>query len=128
MDNWGKREGNSNQNNSRNRERNTAKSKSNLQAIQRHRRNSQPKKPGKPKKELSEEEIKTIKEVYGEYRCNAIVLQKILKERGYNIGKNKIHEVLKMLGYAKEEKSKKKRKKWVRYESILGLAYRLVLL
>jgi len=72
-------------------------------------------KPGRPKKELSEEEIKAIKEAYEEYRCNATVLQKILKERGYTT-KNKIHEVLKMLGYAKEERSKKKRKKWVRYE------------
>ena len=34
------------------------------------------KKPGRPKKELSEEEIKAIEEVYMEYRCNAIVLQK----------------------------------------------------
>ena len=74
------------------------------------------KKPGRPKKELSEEEIKAIEEVYIEYRCNAIVLQKILKERGYNTSKNKIHEVLKMLGYFKEEKNEKKRKKWVRYE------------
>ncbi len=72
--------------------------------------------PGRPKKELSIEEIKAIKEVYTEYRCNAIVLQKVLKERSYNISKNKIREVLKMLGYAKEEKNKKKRKKWVRYE------------
>ncbi len=47
------------------------------------------KKPGRPKKELSEEEIEVIKKAYEEYRCNAIVLQKILKEKGYNIGKNK---------------------------------------
>jgi putative transposase len=73
-------------------------------------------KPGRPKKNLSEEEIKAIKDAYEEYRCNAIVLQKILKERGYNISKNKIHEVLKMLGYSKEEKVKRKRKKWIRYE------------
>jgi len=75
-----------------------------------------PKKPGRPKKELSEEEIKAIKDAYEEYRCNAIVLQTILKKKGYNISKNKIHEVLKMLGYAREEKNKKKRRKWVRYE------------
>jgi len=58
-------------------------------------------KSGRPRKELSEEEIKSIKEAYEEYRCNAVVLQKILKESGYNISKNKIHEVLKMLNYAK---------------------------
>ncbi|AIY89303.1 IS481 family transposase [Geoglobus acetivorans] len=75
-----------------------------------------PKKPGRPKKELSEEEIEAIKEAYEEYRCNAVVLQTILKERGYRISKNKIHEVLRMNGYAKEEKNKKKRKKWIRYE------------
>jgi len=68
-----------------------------------------PKKPGRPKKELSEEEIGAIKEAYEEYRCNAILLQKILKERSYSISKNKIHEVLKMLGYAKEEKNKKEK-------------------
>jgi len=72
--------------------------------------------PGRSKKELTEEEIEAIKEAYEEYRCNAIVLQTILKDRGYSISKNKIHEVLKMLGYAKEEKNKKKRKKWIRYE------------
>ena len=71
---------------------------------------------GRPKKELSEEEIEAIKKAYEEYRCNALVLQTILKERGYRISKNKIHEVLKMLGYAREERSKKKRRKWVRYE------------
>jgi len=48
-----------------------------------------PKNPGRPKKELSEEEIKAIKEGYDEYKCNAVVLQKILKEKGYNISKNK---------------------------------------
>ena len=73
-------------------------------------------KPGRPKKELTEEELEAIKETYEEYRCNAIVLQTILKERGYRISKNKIHEVLKMNGYAKEEENKKKRKKWIRYE------------
>jgi putative transposase len=73
-------------------------------------------KPGRPKKELTEEDIKVIKDTHEEYRCNAIVSQKILKERGYNISKNKIHKVLKMLGYAREEKNKKKRKKWIRYE------------
>ena len=75
-----------------------------------------PKKLGRPKKELSKEEIKDIKEAYEEYRCDAIVLQTILKKKGHSISKNKIHEVLKMLGYAKEEKNKKKRKKWVRYK------------
>ena len=74
------------------------------------------KKPGRPKKELTEEEIEVIKEAYKEYRCNAIVLQTILRKRGYNISKNKIHEVLRMNGYAEEEKNKRKRKKWIRYE------------
>ena len=85
-------------------------------------------KPGRPKKELSEEEIKAIKEAYEEYRCNAIVLQKILKERGYTT-KNKIHEVLKMLGYSKEEKNKKKRKNTLRKKTFHEfVAYRLVFL
>ncbi|AGK60127.1 hypothetical protein Asulf_00091 [Archaeoglobus sulfaticallidus PM70-1] len=50
----------------------------------------EPKKLGRPRKELSEEEIKAIKEAYEEYRCNAIVLQTILKKKGYSISKNKI--------------------------------------
>ena len=74
------------------------------------------KKPERPRKELTEEEIEAIKETYEEYRCNAIVLQIILNKRGYTISKNKIHEVLRMNGYAKEEKNKRKRKKWIRYE------------
>ena len=73
MDNQRKREGNTNKNNSRNRENYTEKSKSDLQTIQRHWRDSQTKKAGRPKKELSEEEIKAIEEAYEEYRCNAIV-------------------------------------------------------
>ena len=48
-----------------------------------------PEKPGRPKKELSEEEIRAIKDAYEEYRCNAVVLQSILKHQGYNISKNK---------------------------------------
>jgi len=38
------------------------------------------------------------------------------KKPSYTISKNKIHEVLKMNGYAKEEKNKRKRKKRIRYE------------
>ena len=60
---------------------------------------------------------------------DAMQLQKILKERGCNISKNKIHEVLKMLGYSKEEKNKKKRKKWIRKKAFYEfVAYRLVFL
>jgi len=66
-----------------------------------------PRKQGRPKKEPTEEEIEAIKETYEEYRCNAIVLQTILKERGFSIRKNKIHEVLRMNGYAKVEKNKR---------------------
>jgi putative transposase len=54
-------------------------------------------------------------EAYKEYRCNAIVLQTILRKKGYNISKNNI-EVLRMNGCAKEEKAKQKRKKWICYE------------
>jgi len=71
--------------------------------------------PGRPRKELSDGEIEAIKEVYEEYRCNAVVLQTILRKKGFNVSKNKIHEVLKMNGYARE-KNKQKRKKWIRYE------------
>ena len=84
-----------------------------------------PKKLGRPKKELSKEEIEAIKEAYEEYRCNAIVLQTILKKKGHNISKNKIHEVLKMLGYAKEEKEVGALRKKAFNEFV---AYRLVLL
>jgi len=72
------------------------------------------KKPGRPRKELTEEEIEAIKEDYNEYRCNAIVLQ--IRKIGCNISKNKIYEVLRMNGYVREENSKQKRKKWIRYE------------
>ncbi|MBO8183517.1 MAG: hypothetical protein H0Z28_12135 [Archaeoglobus sp.] len=72
--------------------------------------------PGRPRKELSDRETEAIKEAYEEYRCNAIILQTILRKKGFNVSKNKIHEVLKMNGYAKEEKNKQKRKKWIRYE------------
>jgi len=35
--------------------------------------------PGRPRKELSDGETEAIKEAYEEYRCNAIVLQIILR-------------------------------------------------
>jgi len=46
-------------------------------------------------------------------QCNCIANN--FKKPSYTISKNKIHEVLKMNGYARE-KNKRKRKKWIRYE------------
>jgi len=51
------------------------------------------------------------------------VLQTILRKKGFNVSKNKIHEVLRMNGYAKEEKNKQKRKKWIRYERNIQWSY-----
>ena len=61
MDNKRERERNTHQTNSRNRKYNTKESKR-LQAIQRHRRDTQIK-AGRPKKELIEEEIEAIKDI-----------------------------------------------------------------
>lgn len=58
-----------------------------------------------------------MEQAYGKIKSNALVLEKYIEAK-YNIHipHNRIHMALKSVGYAKEEKNKKKQRKWVRYE------------
>ena len=83
--------------------------------------------PGRPRKELSDGEIGAIKEVYEEYRCNAVVLQTILRKKGFNVSKNKIHEVLDERLCKREEQKKEEEVDSLRKKAFNGvMAYRLV--
>lgn len=72
---------------------------------------------GRPKKPFDEKEAGVIDEAYAFYRFGARMLEpvvrKVFKTR---ISHNRIHMYLKAAGLANEDASKKKRRKWVRYE------------
>ncbi|MGQ9515472.1 MAG: DDE-type integrase/transposase/recombinase, partial [Thermoproteota archaeon] len=73
---------------------------------------------GTPKKEsLSKEDAELILKAYGEFKVNALTLEKVLK---HNYGKalphNRIHAVLRKAGRALPQPSKQKRWRWIRYE------------
>ncbi len=108
MDNQREREGNINKGNSRDRKHNTKKSKSNLQAIQRNRKDTQIKEIWKTQKR-TEREIEAIKDgTRNTDVCDRIT--KNFKQERINISKSNA-EVLRMNGYANEEKNKRKKPK-----------------
>jgi len=76
------------------------------------------KRVGRPVKPLYEWEIDMVKETYQKYRVSADTLERIIR-RDYEeqIGHNRIHKILVLLGFAKQKKHKDKRKKdWIRYQ------------
>ena len=75
------------------------------------------KKPGRPKEPLSDEEKKRIKEAYDIFKVGANLLEDILQEEyGLKISHNKIHEYMVDEGMASENKKKKKKRSWIRWE------------
>lgn len=72
---------------------------------------------GRPRKPFDKKEAEVIDEAYALYRFGArmleLVVRKVFKTR---ISHNRIHMYLKAAGLAHEDASKKKRRKWVRYE------------
>ena len=74
------------------------------------------KKPGRKPKPITDEERKIVVQAYKEIRASATMIEQYLDEKGIKIGHNRIHKILLEEGLAKEERKKKKRRKWVRYE------------
>jgi len=75
-----------------------------------------PKKSGRKPRPITKEEKKTVLEIRNQHPLNAVTLEKILAEQGIHISHNRIHQILKQGGIAKDEPHKQRRRKWVRYE------------
>lgn len=77
-----------------------------------------PKKVGRKRKEYDEEIKRKILKTAKKYRCGAVKLSRILRKKyGIKLDHNKVQEILRVNGMAKEDEKKRKRKKpWVRYE------------
>jgi putative transposase len=72
---------------------------------------------GRPRKPVTEEESGVIKRAYERFRYGARMLEKLIwKDYSVSISHNRIHRYLMDRGLAKAEVSKRKRRKWVRYE------------
>ena len=76
------------------------------------------KKVGRKRKEYSDDIKLMIVRVAEKYKCGAVKVSKILREKyGLKLDHNKVQEILRVNGMAKEERNKRKRKKpWIRYE------------
>ena len=73
---------------------------------------------GRPLKMIEQWETDTVKEAYEKYRVSADTLERVI-DRDYkkHIGHNRIHQIMILLGYAKQkEKKDLRKKKWIRYE------------
>ena len=73
-------------------------------------------KPGRKPKPVSDEDKRVVIETYKEYLVGATMIEVILNEKGIHIPHNRIHKILLEAGLAEQEKNKKRRRKWVRYE------------
>ena len=71
---------------------------------------------GRKLKQITDEERKIVIQTYYEIRASAIMIEQYLDEKGIHINHNRIHRILLEAKLAKEEKRKKNRRKWVRYE------------
>jgi transposase InsO family protein len=79
---------------------------------------------GRPKKELPQEWRTIIKRQYEKTHCNALYLEKKIKQQHQiRISHRIIHKVLRELNYAQQEPAKQKRRKpWIRYEQTHSLS------
>jgi len=75
-----------------------------------------PKKSGRKPRPISEQEKKIVLEIRQQHPLAAVTLEKILDAQGIHIGHNRIHQILKENGMAKDEPHKQQRRSWVRYE------------
>ena len=72
---------------------------------------------GRPKKPISAEESAVIDDAYQQFRYGARMLEKIIRKvYALIISHNRIHRYLMDRGLARAEASKRKQRKWVRYE------------
>jgi putative transposase len=76
-----------------------------------------PRKPGRKPSPTKPEDKQLILETREKHPvAGAITLEKILDSQGIHIPHNRIHQILKQQGLAKDEPKKQRRRKWVRYE------------
>ncbi len=75
-------------------------------------------KPGRrPGEGISDEEMAIILRARSEYKVSATLLERIIDgEYSVHIPHDRIHEVLKSMGIAKDEPRKQRQRKWVKYE------------
>lgn len=73
-------------------------------------------KPGRKPKPVTEQERNLVVETCKEYLVGATMIEQVLDEKGVHIPHNRIHRILLEEGLATQEKNKKRRRKWVRYE------------
>jgi putative transposase len=72
---------------------------------------------GRPKKPVTAEESTVIDEAYRRFRYGARMLEKLIRKAStLIISHNRIHRYLMDRGLARAESSKRKQRKWVRYE------------
>jgi putative transposase len=75
------------------------------------------KKPGRKMVQDTEEEKVRVRELFSKHRENALALERAMDlELGTHIPHNRIHRMLKEMGFARDEPKKHARRKWVRYE------------
>jgi putative transposase len=76
-----------------------------------------PQKPGRKPQLVSTVERDLVLETRKEHPLSgAVALEKILDSKGFHIGHNRIHRILKEEGLARDEPHKQKRRKWIRYQ------------
>ena len=72
---------------------------------------------GRPKKPITAEESGVIETAFERFRYGARMLEMLIwKDFTVSISHNRIHRYLMDRGLAKAERSKRKQRKWVRYE------------
>ena len=74
------------------------------------------KKCGRKPKQITEEEKKLVIDTYNEYLVGATMIERILDEKGKNIGHNRIHKIMLEEKLAKREENKQRRRKYRCYE------------
>jgi putative transposase len=74
------------------------------------------KKCGRKPRQSTKEEIDAVIEVKTKMGFGAVLIEKVLSEKGVKIPHNRVHRILWENGLAKEEPKKSRRRKWIRYE------------
>jgi len=72
---------------------------------------------GRPKRPITDKESEIIEQAHQQYKFGARMLEVVIRVRfGVSISHNRIHRYLMGRGLARTEASKRKQRKWVRYE------------
>ena len=71
---------------------------------------------GRKPRQSTTEEINAVLQIKSEMGFGAVMIEKILSERGVKIPHNRVHRILLEQHLAKREPKKGRRRKWIRYE------------